>query len=57
MSKTFKKPTGLGDKSSSSGAAGEKEWRSWQHTPVFLPGECHERGAWDCEESDTTEAT
>ena len=57
MSKTFKKPTGLGDKSSSSGAAGEKEWRSWQHTPVFLPGECHDRGAWDCEESDTTEVT
>ena len=36
--------------------------RSWQPTPVFLPGESHGQGSltsyspWSCKESDTTEA-
>ena len=41
----------------------EDPWRrEWQPTPVFLPGESMDRGAWwttvhgwDCKESDTTE--
>ena len=36
-------------------------WRTWQPTPVFLPGESQGRGSlvgcrlWGCRESDTTE--
>ena len=36
--------------------------RAWQPTPIFLPGESHDKGAWwatvhGVTESDTTEAT
>ena len=42
---------------------GKMPWRrAWQPTPVFLPGESHDRGAWQATvhgvtELDTTEAT
>ena len=43
---------------------GKIPWRrTWQPTPVFLPGESHEQGSlvgyssWGCKELDTTEAT
>ena len=43
---------------------GKIPWRrTWQPTPVFLPGESHGQrslagyGPWGCKESDTTEVT